>query len=270
MLKNALTLLVRLLSGSRLKKGSQLIAHGRELAFDLGLEVAPVGAGNGKTGTPGTYRPLGLTCPKCTIEHECYARYGPVGIHQERAPKEFLPSVVAALIAMTTALKLGTLARLHISGDFFCDGEIDAEYIHWLVFAGDLVQKQFATVQKIAWTYTKIDPLLFEQSRLTLQSVGIEIVYSGQKQTGGSVVWPHALIHLLHADDGNKTTFIPCLSQTHNIPCKGCCLCWQTREKNICIAFEPHGPRTKDLYLSFLNEERRQDYDITMNDVVSA
>lgn len=236
----ALADLIRLLANSRIHDVHRFIGHGRELAADLDLPCAPVGAGNSKTGTPGTYRPVGPSCPSCPLEAGCYARFGPVGLHQGRAPIDPLASATAATIAMIAALRSRTAARLHVSGDFYEHGKLCAEYIDLLVECASRVRRRFDFRGIIAWSYTHVDPDEFEPSRLQLAEVGIEVLYSGLHGPGGALVWPHARIGELRAELPNLTT-LACPAQTRSASCRDCGLCWQAWNRDLCIVFDPHG-----------------------------
>lgn len=233
-------LLIRLLSNSRITDTNRLIAHGRELAADLKLPCYPVGAGNSKTGTPGTYRPVGPSCPPCPLAAGCYARFGPVGLHQARAGVGAEASVTAAMIAMVAAIRAETVARLHVSGDFYQHSQLDVAYLQLLVDCTAQLRRLLSPTPPLAWTYTHIARREFEPWRLRLEAVGIEVLYSGHHGAGGALVWPHARLDELRASQPD-TTVVACPAQTRSASCRDCGLCWQARRKALCIVFDPHG-----------------------------
>jgi hypothetical protein len=238
--KVALSDLIRLLTNSRIVDPARFIAHGRELAADLNLPCIPVGAGNSKTGVPGTYRPVGPSCPSCPLDAGCYARFGPVGLHQARASIDALAGATAAAIAIIAALRMGTAARLHVSGDFYANGQLSTEYLGWLIHCAAVIQKNFQVATPVAWSYTHVDRVEFEPWRLKLAEVGIEVLYSGQPSCGGAVVWPHDRLAELRSDHP-RLSIVACPAQTRSLNCRDCGLCWNAWSKQLCIAFDPHG-----------------------------
>lgn len=238
---SALKTLVRLLAHSRLSTARRIVAHGRELAWDLGLQPNPVGADNHKTGVPGTYRPVGRSCPPCPLERVCYARYGPAGWHQDRSTAELAASLSAAAIAMVAAAKTVTLARLHVSGDFYRDGHLDEAYLAGLEMLAREVRARLFTDGPVAWTYTHAPPEIFEARRLTLEQAGVVVLYSGQSGSGGALVHPHRKLEELAAKYPT-VRFRACPAQIHGATCRECRLCWRSRELGLCIVFDPHGP----------------------------
>lgn len=244
--RHRLRLLIQLLSNSRLTDSVQLVAHGRELAHDLDLPLNPVGVSNKKTGTPGTYRPVGLSCPPCPVAAECYALGRPTTYHQERATTSRLASVTSAAIAMTIAQRQGTLARLHIAGDFFDGGVLDVGYIDELAELGALIRECFDTQGPVAWSYTHTAPELFEPYRLLLEDGGVVVLYSGSPAPGGALIWPHDLMDELREAHPERQ-FIRCPAQVRKATCRDCGLCWQARGRGLCIVFDPHGAKAAGL-----------------------
>lgn len=235
--------LLNLLVRSRKSRAEDLIAHGRALAQDLGLPCNPVGAGNMKTGTPGTYRPVGPSCPPCPVSDACYARYGPTRFHQERSSAKALPSLTAAVIAMIAAVKTKTLARLHIAGDVYEDGDIDLEYVVSLADLARRIRSHLAPeVRYIAWTYTHAPKNRFERLRRLLAISGISILYSERPEAGGAMIWPFNQLNELEKRHP-RLTLVPCKAQLEQTTCRDCCLCFEAREKGRTIVFDPHGPK---------------------------
>lgn len=238
--RRAISDLVRLLGNSRIVDSNRLIGHGRELAADLDLPCDPVGAGNSKTGTPGTYRPVGPSCPPCPLDASCYARFGPVGIHQARASTDAAASVTAAMIAIVAAIRADTVARLHVSGDFYRHGHLSTSYLQLLIECAEVLRIVLAPTNPLAWTYTHVSRDEFEPWRLKLERVGIEVLYSGQHDVGGALVYPHERIAELRTARPDVTV-VACPAQTRSVSCRDCGLCWQARRTRLCIVFDPHG-----------------------------
>ncbi len=224
-----------------------LVEHGRRLAALYGLVCNPVGVGNAKTGAPSTYRPVGSTCPKCPYEKECYALGGHVRIHQARASPATDPSLTAAAIAMVAAARVGSPARLHVSGDFFEGGEVDVEYVLGLCEIAGAIRAQLPSSAPLAWTYTHIPVDVFEPHRLLLSSYGIEVLYSDCFAVGGAVVFPFEHIESLRAEH-RELTFAKCRAQLDaSVSCIDCGLCWEARKRRLTIVFDPHGHGEADL-----------------------
>ena len=148
-----LTLFISLLIHTPLTRLEAILAFGRQLAACLDLPMNPIGAGNAKTATASTYRPVGASCPPCPFETTCYALRGLVRFHQERATTDCRASLTASALAMIAAWKAGTLARLHVSGDFIKDGLIDDEYIYGLAELGQLLHEFMGSTPVLAWSY---------------------------------------------------------------------------------------------------------------------
>lgn len=222
----------------------------KELAHSMGLGSNVVGQGNRKTGLPSTYRPVGPTCPSyCEyLNKGCYARQSYTGMNQQNSSAEGKPSSVAAIIAMIVANRHKDPARLHVSGDFMDDGKIDSKYISELVFSAQEINKIYPC-NTAAFSYTHIKPSKFERYRLQLKQARIIVLYSGQLQAGGAVVYPHNKVNEIR-DQNPDLYVVKCLAQlkqNHEITCKDCRICWQAEEKNICVVFDPHGSAKRSL-----------------------
>ena len=208
----------------------------------------PVGDGDAKTASPGTYRPVGQTCPaSCPyLGAGCYAEGGNVRMHQVRASDRCGPSVRAAAVAMVWAARTDRLARLHVSGDFLERGRIDRHYIDALIRIGRWIQQQTGRTI-VAWSYTHIGPERFERFRTELLGAGIVVRYSDRTEGPGAVVWPH--------DDraGIKVRFgkgaVRCPAQlSDSVSCDDCRLC--SNPKIGPIVFDPHGASHKRIRAS--------------------
>lgn len=204
-----------------------------------------------KTGTPGTYRPITLdafgrtTCPReCPYTADCYAQQSFVGWHQSRASSEALPSLASAAIAMVLAKRIGTLARLHISGDFGKTSRlIDNEYIEGLLWLARKLRERWPAAA-VAYTYTHfpVEKFIQADGRNLLQEmeeVGISVRVSDKWGHNGAVVAPHSRIPEWRKSTGLDLVLCPA-QLTHNaVQCADCRLCWERPAK--VIVFEPHG-----------------------------
>ena len=247
--ESPLRVLLDLLLASRISDQTKLLDFGRQLAASLGLSCNPVGANNAKTGTPATYRPVGPTCPPCPVSDICYAKYGRVKLHAQRSASSPSASLTAAAVAIAVSVKTDTLARLHVSGDFFDDGVPDEAYINGLVEIARHVRRQQQINGPVAWTYTHASKDVFEGYRLQLEVAGICVLYSDVVEAGGAVVWPFAKLADLR-DKHPKQTFLRCPAQLHKaITCRRCLRCITARYRGECIVFDPHGPNSRQLQL---------------------
>jgi len=243
-----LRVLLDLLLASRISDETKLLDFGRQLAASLGLPCNPVGANNAKTGTPATYRPVGPTCPPCPISDACYAKYGHVKLHAQRSASNTSASLAAAAVAIAVAMKTGTLARLHVSGDFFTDGLPDVAYINGVVDIAQHVREQQQIAEPVAWTYTHASKEIFEPYRLLLEDAGVQVLYSDVVESGGAVVWPFAQLDDLRRQHPSQV-FLRCPAQLHKaITCRRCLRCITARDRGECIVFDPHGPRASQLH----------------------
>jgi len=255
--KAKIALLVQLLLGSRLTDPQKLIALGRELAFSLGVTPNPVGMGNKKTGVPSTYRPVGLSCPPCPISPYCYARFGHTGLHQERAKMNPLSSIFSAVIALVSALKAGTVARLHVSGDFYTEGELDDEYVDGLLFSLRLLEDaKIDDISPLAWTYTQMPLESFSSIFGAFSEAGLTVLRSGYLGIGGSYIYPHQRLHYLRTAN---VQLVNCPAQTQGSNCKDCLLCPKAYELGICIVFDPHGVSRAGLEHEVLSSRLEQE-----------
>ncbi len=246
--ESPLRVLLDLLLASRINDQTKLLDFGRQLAASLGLPCNPVGANNAKTGTPATYRPVGPTCPPCPVSDICYANFGRVKLHAQRSASSPSASLTAAAVAIAVAVKMGTLARLHVSGDFFDDGVPDEAYINGLIEVAQHVRIQQQLDGPVAWTYTHGDKGVFEAYRLTLEGAGICVLYSDVVEAGGAVVWPFAKLDELRRVHPNQA-FLRCPAQLHKaITCRRCLRCITAKGRGECIVFDPHGPRASQLH----------------------
>lgn len=202
--------------------------------------LLPFGSGDEKTGAPGTYRPVGDTCPD-TCPHlqsgACYAMYGRVELQQRRSSTDVQKAVRTALAAIVAAYASGTAAaRLHVSGDFGKTDEDVDTYCRELLRAVAAYRRVTGDERvTLAWSYTH-HPRMRRWVGL-LRRAGISVRYSDVLGRNGAVVYPHDRIAELRAQTDRPVA--KCPAQLRDVSCAECGLCW-TRP-DVVIAFDPHG-----------------------------
>lgn len=255
---------------------STMVTRGRRVAESQGVKPNPVGLGNGKTDLPGTYRPVGPSCPaSCpwldegiaqrshgwervrsalAVRGGCYAQRGNVAIHERRAVSEVNASVVAAFIAMVAGARTGAPTRLHVSGDFAAqDGSVDVAYIEGLCKAARFVSRKYREAFQ-CFTYTAFEDETFEPYRVRLARAGIVVLSSNTLQAGGTILRPsfkelRAQRALIEAQSGAK--LLLCLAQLTDkaVTCRECIRttggCLKAKERGFIIGFEADGNTTK-------------------------
>ena len=220
----------------------------RKIARGFG-PTNPVGDTDAKTGTPGTYRPVGSTCPLSCKHHPendgtCYALFANVNLHQRRAKIEVEAALRAAEVAIVWATTTDRVARLHVSGDF---GRTVAQAMPYLMGLIAICQTVGGTEHNtVAWTYTALP--LSAETLLIARQAGLSIRLSGHNGHNGAIVYPHATIEHLPAPANYRdyiATPLACPAQrTKNaIDCQTCKACWA--RPNRTIVFDPHGPAKK-------------------------
>ena len=204
----------------------------------------PVGDGDGKTASPGTYRPVGGTCPSTCpfLGNGCYAEGGNVAMHQRRAAAERNAALIGAAVAFVWARVTERVARLHVSGDV---GQTwDREYLRGLRDLAIEVNTQSGALRgtPVAWSYThhKMDRARLAALR-TLASVGVHVRRSDHLGHNGVVVMPFAEVPAVRRETGVRLA--KCPAQLRSTNCADCTLCW-TRP-DLTVVFDPHGQANK-------------------------
>jgi len=267
----------------RSKRGTadRIIQTSRIATKRAGIKMGPVGAQDEKTKVPGTYREVGRSCPtecrfhpvhfeRASLFSPCYAVRGNVGIHSARGGADAQVSAISALVAMMArqgeiaiARKRSAThreflaqvgnprvgARLHVSGDFVKDGEIDAEYIGLLCEAADMVRGHFGVKGNaaVAYTYTHIPRERFEIWRMILKGHGIHVTYSKDNAVsedflgGEAIVYAHSEIEELRKLLPAYVTPVLCPAQTRkDWSCSRCTLC-SVGNVGMLVVLDPHG-----------------------------
>ncbi len=207
-------------------------------------DANPVGVGDEKTGVPGTYRPVGPTCPdSCPQAEACYATSGNVAIHQANSSADIERSVRAAAIAIVAAYRSGLpAARLHVSGDFGrTDDEVDA-YCRALLKMLAAFRRKLDVPQGriVAWSYTH-HPRVVSRWLGLLKAAGVHVRRSDHVGPNGAIVLPFDRVVQARRDTGMRIA--KCPAQISDVDCAACTLCW-TRP-DVVIAFDPHGAKKR-------------------------
>lgn len=208
-----------------------------------GVPRNPFGDANSKTGAPGTYRPVGKSCPTCpysptTGNGSCYASGGKVAMQAQRATTDLASSIYSAAAVMVHARRSGTVARLHVSGDFG-ESVVDLDYVDGLIDAAHAVNDASGMPRGtvVAWSYTHhVDG----DWRARLAAAGIAVRLSDKVGEWGAVVVPFSDVVQLRA---TGTRIAKCPAQLRDVKCIDCRLCWERPE--VTIAFDPHGARAR-------------------------
>lgn len=227
--------------GASIQQAEQWLRTTRLRLFRQGLVPNPVGVADAKTGAPGTYRPVGPTCPaSCPQMAACYARTGNVGTHERRAAATADPSLLAAALALVLAHKWGRAARLHVSGDFVRpDGRVDVDYVAGLISLQRALRARGVDVQ--AWSYTHVPGMAGYLPALA--EAGIHVRQSDVLARNGAIVAPFDGLPALRMSSGLPIAACPAQASHGRVTCQDCQLCW-SRPATV-IAFAPHGTQAK-------------------------
>jgi len=214
MLTNIINEMIQRSTKTKAVKAQNRLAYVRK-----GIETNPAGDRNSKTASLGTYRPVGVTCPESCpyLNKGCYAQAGRCALAANRAsadPKKSVLALVAALLASR-----GEPVRLHVSGDFAFENNVQVEYIDLLVRS--LKYLQFRDIPVTVWTYTACD--LTPEQLSDLKSAGVHVRRSGV-DTNVALVAPKGSFQC-PAQTGKKES------------CSECKLCWTVKRQ---VNFIPH------------------------------
>jgi len=215
----------------------------------------PVGDDDAKTGAPGTYRPVGKTCPlSCTHHPEndgtCYALFHNVNRHQRRAIVDVDAALRSASVAIVWAVATDRVARLQVSGDKGRTLTEARPYIDGLIAIGEQVRAHYGQDTDCAWSYTALpnSPMLRTALTLLRARAGIHVRQSAHNGHNGAIVYPHATIDKLpcpanYRDASALPLKCPAQRTKNAVDCQTCKACW-TRPHRV-IVFDPHGPRKR-------------------------
>jgi hypothetical protein len=194
-----------------------------------------------------TYAPIAQTCSaRCPLrDNGCYAQGGRVGLHEKHL-REWNEDLNGDTIAMLEASEIESGAkrvkgnralRLHVSGDANT------------VFRARVLAQACESWRGQVWSYThswrdvpreawgnKVS-ILASCERLDDAKAAMAKGYAAALVTG-----PHPADGRAYERDGVKV--IPCPSQTRDVKCTDCRLCFDAPgllARNAVIAFETHG-----------------------------
>ena len=192
--------------------------------------VSPVGEGNKKTNSPGTYRRVGQTCPSSCefLGSGCYAKSGRVAMSQTRDDGDRESAYRSFLVGAVAALRKNKLVRVHVSGDFGLNDRVDHEYVH-LISDASAELKRLARVPHVGWGYTH-----FKAGNWSglLRESGIALRESGKEGMWGAVVRSSRKLR--------KAGEFVCPAQlAEHMNCNNCRLCWE--RPDLTVVFLPEG-----------------------------
>lgn len=216
------------------------------------MTFAVLHSGNSKVGdVAATYAPIRQTCPEsCPLrDNGCYAQSGNVSFSVRRLEREtegMNGDTVAVLegdeIAdLARRAPLGHALRIHVSGDATSD------------FRAQQLARGAQVWKGPVWSYTHAwrDVARASWGRVSVLA-SCETLDDVARARGKG--YAAALVVASHPADGrayrapNGVKVIPCPSQTRDVLCTECRLCWNDanlREQNACIAFAVHGATKK-------------------------
>jgi len=218
------------------------IAAGRAYFKKLGRPCAPVGNGDAKTASAGTYGPIGLTCPPACpyMDNGCYAQQGNCALHEARANALAEARINAAGVAMVAGALELKRARLHVTGDgALPDGRPDIAYWDGLARVARWVRVRYGGGG--AWTYTHIDRALFAPLHGWLDEAGVFVRFSDSWEWGGAIALPFEMFRDFKRETGTRAA--KCPAQLRDTNCAECKLCWE--RPDLVIVFDPHGPQAR-------------------------
>lgn len=210
-------------------------------------------------GVAATYAPISKTCPaSCPLrDNGCYAQEGNV-VFKVRRTEEYSDGLNGDTVAvlegdeiadMATRAPVGHPLRIHVSGDATSD------------FRASQLARGSAVWQGPVWSYTHAwrDVLRTSWGRVSVLAsceTLLQVLSAAQRGYAASLVVSH------HPADGKAwlspegVKVIPCPSQTRDVTCSKCRLCWDDQRllsSNACIAFAVHG-NSKKRALNVLNQ----------------
>jgi hypothetical protein len=202
-----------------------------------------------------TYAPIKATCPTtCPLrDNGCYAQLGNVGFKVRRT-EEYSDELNGDTVAILEADEVCDMApyapknhaiRLHVSGDAITDfraSQMARAAQVWSLLTGGKV-----------WSYTH------GWREVSRTSWGLVSVLASCESLADVILarakgYAAAVVVARHPADGRAyrtpegVKVIPCPSQTRDVKCTDCKLCWNDDlllAQNACIAFAAHGATKK-------------------------
>ncbi len=198
-----------------------------------------------------TYAPIKATCPStCKLrDNGCYAQTGNVGFQVNRLERE-MDGIGADTIAVMEGDEIfdqarhapaGHPLRIHVSGDATTE------------FRAIQMARGAAAWPGPVWSYTHA------WREVSRKSWGIVSVLASCESTADvaealNAGYAPALVVSHHPENGrsvrdeNGIKLIPCPSQTRDVSCADCRLCWNDEmliAQRACITFSVHGVAKK-------------------------
>lgn len=207
---------------------------------------------NSKVGdVAATYAPISQTCPaSCPLRNNgCYAQSGNVGFKVRRT-EDYSSGLNGDTVAMLEGDEIADMARhsplghalrIHVSGDAITDHRASHMARGASVWPGRVWSYTHAwrSVNRESWGRVSI--------LASCESVA-DVVRANRKGYASALVVAH------HPPDGRAFTtpegikVIPCPSQTRDVKCTDCRLCWDDKRllsQAACISFAAHGATKK-------------------------
>lgn len=207
---------------------------------------------NSKVGdVAATYAPISKTCPvSCPLrDNGCYAQGGNVGFKVRRT-EEYSDGLDGDTVAILEGDEIADMARhapaghalrVHVSGDATSD------------FRASHMARGARHWPGKVWSYTHAWPSVARESWGAV-SVLASCETLAQVILAQAKGYAAALVVAEHPKDGRAlrtpegVKVIPCPSQTRDIKCTECRLCWDDKmllRQGACISFAAHGATKK-------------------------
>ena len=200
-----------------------------------------------------TYAPIAQTCPvSCPLrDNGCYAQSGNVGFQVRRLERDLhgLNGDTCATLEgdeiahMAAHAPLGHAMRIHVSGDATSD------------FRAQQLARGAAVWKGPIWSYTHAWGSVARESwgRVSVLAsceslAQVPVAASKGYASAIVVVAHHPADGRAYRDTHTGVKVIPCPSQTRDVKCTDCRLCWDDQlllQQGACISFAAHGATKK-------------------------
>ena len=220
--------------------------------FTFGTEKP---SGNRKTGPLfSTYRAVSKpdfegTCPKsCPFLYKCYANFHFTNM-RSNAARERHQNVTDYIVSLPRK----AIVRHLVSGDLSLNGKVDYEYINEMLEG----HKQRPDIKGYGYTHMwrEIDPKML--NALPNLTFNASVESPSDVLLASAMGWPIARV--LNNEQTEKfkedgVTTIICPSQTADVQCNQCMLCFK-EDRKFHIGFMPHGVNKKSIGNAVINLE---------------